>query len=62
MSNGRPRGNGVRGQVAQCTVQAFGHEAAHAMGIDIIRGIVPTHYNAERSGLDVMRHFCNKYE
>ncbi len=55
----------VRGAVLSreaIAVQSFGHEAAHSMGIDMIRDMAPTHYNAERIGLDAMRHFRNKYE
>ena len=55
----------VRGAVLSreaIAVQSFGHEAAHSMGIDMIRNMAPTHYNAERIGLDAMRRFRNKYE
>ena len=42
-------------------VQVFGHEAAHARGIDLDAGNV-LHVNAERFGIDAMRRFQSIYE
>lgn len=31
-------------------VQVIGHEAAHSMGVDMVRDVAPTHYEAEQLG------------
>jgi hypothetical protein len=43
-------------------VQTLGHEGAHSTGIDMIGDLTPTHYNAERMGLEAMRTFRRLYE
>ncbi|RUO27971.1 hypothetical protein [Aliidiomarina sanyensis] len=43
-------------------VQAIGHEAAHSMGVDMVRNVAPTHYEAERMGLEAMHKFRRIYE
>jgi len=43
-------------------VQVIGHEAAHSMGVDMVRDVAPTHYEAERMGLEAMNRFRRMYE
>jgi RHS repeat-associated protein len=47
---------------AAIAVQSLGHEAAHSMGVDMVRGLAPTHYGAENAGLEAMRAFRRIYE
>ena len=46
----------------QAAVLAFGHEAAHSMGVDLTRGAAALHPHAESKGYEAYKKFKNIHE